>query len=176
MVNNKMGKGKNLVGMLGKTAIVVGALVGSRGYVGGEEAVKPLVVEDYSEVSQRVVPKVEGYTLERFKRLLGERLIPEREEELEKLWESEKSNLIHFMSFYEKEFKHVFANEEIREGYESFDPTSLSKKELDFCQKQIPWRIVPDNKEFDEKDKFMIYSLSLFYDSDKPLPLPLKNW
>ena len=137
----------------------------------------PRLTESYSssglksESKSHTKPK---YTLGDFKRVLGDRVIPEREGELEEFWRSEKEDITSLIQLYEGTIKPEFKDEKTRKEYEQFNPNSLSQLELNDYQRQIPWKIIPKNHKFTEVDKSIIYGLKKL--NDPNTTLNLKNW
>jgi len=160
MVSNKMGKRKNLVGMLGGIAVATGALLYNG--VGAEEPKLPRVVSSEKTFGYVDVPGPEKqkdkYTLVNLKRILGEERTnsEQKQKYLTELLELAKS---------EQDMKDL---DFIIEVYEN--PNDVRKKmslgirrELESYVikeddlKYVPPIYIPNNRKFTEPDRIMIF-------------------
>jgi len=130
----------------------------------------PRLTESYSssglksESKSHTKPK---YTLRDFKRVLGDRVIPEREGELEKLWHDDSSSngekgretLYNIYSDYKKFYGILSESEKKR--FDKFNPYEINNSELESLQKAIPWKLFQDNK-FSDSDKALLYFIYSF--------------
>ena len=148
-------------------AVTATGLLGISGC--GKAYKEPEILRHSESVMTEKCDKTE-YSLEDFKRVLGDRVIPEREGELERMWKTEKEE-DRFLKelFYEiysgKSFEELrSANEwgkviEWKKDYKLFNPDSLSRIELNEIKKIIQWKIEKSNGKYNEPDKKILFVL-----------------
>ena len=126
--------------------------------------------DGYKSVPQptvsREVTEKEDYTptLEDFKRVLGDRYIPKREEELRRFcikWPKEDRKMIFQIYSDIDNFKKTLSEKTLQK-YERFDVDSLPLSEIREYQDTAPWKLVSNGLE-SEEDKMIIFLLHDFY-------------
>ena len=152
--------------------------------------------DNYKSVSQptvsREVTEKEDYapTLEDFKRVLGDRYIPEREDELGRFWKDEVyieespeqfAELLIQLYKEPKKIKQKIVVDELRRRCEDSYIYSVPFSKLKEVQKEIPWRVLPRNYEtlsqipedykFPESDEILINAYIAIRDSSFPIPV-----
>jgi len=113
--------------------------------------------KEYSAEDREYVP-----TLEDFKRVLGDRYIPEREGELRELFASkDELDISDRKMFYEiyafPESVKETMPKDMREDYANF---IISDEKIDEYQEKFYWNFKPTNSQLTESDKLMLFFLN----------------